>query len=181
MSTNANIGILEGIHDSGLWGLDGLLEAIRKHDAACKKIWERDGINIFRRTFWRTTFPKASRVMFENWRSQIFNRPTQSQWTAKRKRYVLAAWIQCFCLWIWTVQSLLALEWNGREDWLRNLNAEAEDSRCSALKAWKQEKAEVEQAGADAWRAWCRARKDRISSEKGWEIWGDCRIAMGLD
>ncbi len=42
----ANIGIQEGIHDGGLWGLDDLLESVRKHDSACENIRERDGVKI---------------------------------------------------------------------------------------------------------------------------------------
>ena len=43
---NANIGIDEGVQDGGLWGLDDLIESVRKHDTACERIRERDGVTI---------------------------------------------------------------------------------------------------------------------------------------
>ena len=38
--------MLEGIQDGGLWGLDDLLDSVRKHDKATEKIRERDGVKI---------------------------------------------------------------------------------------------------------------------------------------
>ena len=36
----------EGIHDGGLWGLDDLLESVKKHDEASERIRKRDGVKI---------------------------------------------------------------------------------------------------------------------------------------
>ena len=36
----------EGVHEGGLWGCDGLVESVRKHDEACERINERDGVKI---------------------------------------------------------------------------------------------------------------------------------------
>ena len=43
---NTNIGMQEGIHDGGLWGLDDLLESVKKHDEASERIRKRDGVKI---------------------------------------------------------------------------------------------------------------------------------------
>ena len=82
---------------------------------------------------------------------------------------------------IWALQSLLALESRRRGGWLQNHRAEAEKPRCTALKAGKQEEAEAEQAGADAWEARRRSRKDRIWSQERREIRGNYRIILELD
>ena len=36
----------DGVHDGGLWGCDDLVESVRKHDQACERINERDGLKI---------------------------------------------------------------------------------------------------------------------------------------
>ena len=36
----------EGIQDGGLWGLDDLIESVKKHDKATERIRERDGVKI---------------------------------------------------------------------------------------------------------------------------------------
>ena len=41
-----NIGMEDGVHDGGLWGCDDLVESVRKHDQACERINERDGLKI---------------------------------------------------------------------------------------------------------------------------------------
>ena len=43
---NANIGMQEGIQDGGLWGLDDLIDSVKKHDKATERIRERDGVKI---------------------------------------------------------------------------------------------------------------------------------------
>ena len=95
------------------------------------------------------------------------------------KKVCFPPWIQYFCSLIWALQSLLALESRRRGGWLQNHRAEAEKPRCTALKAGKQEEAEAEQAGADAWEARRRTCKDRIRSQECWNIWGNCRIVLG--
>ena len=36
----------EGIQDGGLWGLDDLIDSVKKHDKATERIRERDGVKI---------------------------------------------------------------------------------------------------------------------------------------
>ena len=55
---NANIGIEEGVHESGLWGCDDLVDSIRKHDQACERINERDGVKIKRAIVCKDNLPK---------------------------------------------------------------------------------------------------------------------------
>ena len=43
---NADIGMQEGFHDGGTWGLDKLLDDVRKHDEACERIRKRDSVTI---------------------------------------------------------------------------------------------------------------------------------------
>ena len=40
------LGCNEGIHDGGLWGLDDLIDSVKKHDKATERIRERDGVKI---------------------------------------------------------------------------------------------------------------------------------------